>query len=291
MHPCLFDPNVMGPSSSACLLPSYLAYLLISRGLWDLADKSTIPQINNKHINPIYFPIPPLEEQEQIVRTIVARTSAIDDLITRKQRLIELLDEKRAALISRAVTQGLDANTPMKDSGVAWLGRVPAHWVVTPLKFAAEIQNGITVGKKYDDQVLAPRPYLRVANVQDGYLDLENITSIQLPERDVEQYELQPGDVVATEGGDFDKLARGYVWSGEIAGCLHQNHIFAIRPNRSKLRSSFLSALMTSLYGRNYFTATSVQSTNLACTNRSKLGAFAIPLPRGRGAGNDLPTP
>jgi len=168
----------------------------------------------------------------------------------------------------------------MKESGVDWMGPVPAHWNVAPLKYLAEVQSGITVGKKYDsDQTLVERPYLRVANVQDGYLDLENIASIEIPLRNIAQYELQPGDVVVTEGGDFDKLARGYVWDGQIAGCMHQNHIFAVRPKQERLRSPFLSALMTSLYGRNYFTATSVQSTNLACTNRAKLGGFPIPLP------------
>jgi type I restriction enzyme S subunit len=225
--------------------------------------------------------LPEKPEQRGIAAFLDRETLQIDSLLKKKQRLIELLDEKRAAVVSRAVTEGINPEAPMKGSGVPWLGRIPAHWIVTPLKFVAEVQNGLTVGKKYDDnEVLTARPYLRVANVQDGYLDLEDITSIQLPAREVGQYELQSGDVVVTEGGDFDKLGRGYVWNGEIAGCLHQNHIFAVRPSPSRLRSAFLAALTTSLYGRNYFTATSVQSTNLACTNRSKLGAFAVPLPR-----------
>ena len=218
--------------------------------------------------------------QRAIAAFLDVQTARIDSLMEKKQRLITLLDEERQALISRAVTQGLDPTVPMKESGLDWMGPVPAHWNVAPLKYLAEVQSGITVGKKYDsDQTLVERPYLRVANVQDGYLDLENIASIEIPLRNVAQYELQPGDVVVTEGGDFDKLARGYVWDGQIAGCMHQNHIFAVRPKQERLRSPFLSALMTSLYGRNYFTATSVQSTNLACTNRAKLGGFPIPLP------------
>jgi type I restriction enzyme S subunit len=227
-----------------------------------------------------FISIPGLEEQAAIAAFLDERTSQIDLLIEKKRCLAALLDEQRQALISRAVTRGLDPTVAMKESGVDWLGPVPAHWNVAPLKYLAEVQSGITVGKKYDpDQTLVERPYLRVANVQDGYLDLENIASIEIPLRNVAQYELQPGDVVVTEGGDFDKLARGYVWDGQIAGCMHQNHIFAVRPKQERLRSPFLSALMTSLYGRNYFTATSVQSTNLACTNRAKLGGFPIPLP------------
>ena len=83
-----------------------------------------------------------------------------------------------------------------------------------------------------------------------------------------------------TEGGDFDKLGRGQVWDGQILGCLHQNHIFAVRPIHAEVQPRFLSAIMGSGYGRAYFTATSKQSTNLASTNSTKLKNFPIPLPR-----------
>ena len=82
-----------------------------------------------------------------------------------------------------------------------------------------------------------------------------------------------------TEGGDFDKLGRGYVWEAQVANCLHQNHIFAVRPRRELLISSYLAMAMSSGYGRAYFTATSKQSTNLASTNSTKLRNLPIPIP------------
>ena len=82
-----------------------------------------------------------------------------------------------------------------------------------------------------------------------------------------------------TEGGDFDKLGRGHVWQGEIVGCLHQNHIFAVRPRRNVLNPHFLAFAMGSGYGRAYFTATSKQATNLASTNSTKLRNLPMPLP------------
>jgi type I restriction enzyme S subunit len=82
-----------------------------------------------------------------------------------------------------------------------------------------------------------------------------------------------------TEGGDFDKLGRGFVWEGQIEGCLHQNHVFAVRPNPQKLDSHYLACLMTSSHGKAYFTSTSQQTTNLASTNSTKLGDFLLPLP------------
>ncbi len=166
-----------------------------------------------------------------------------------------------------------------KDSGVEWIGEVPEHWEIAPLKFVAEIQTGLTLGNKYDGLETVERPYLRVANVQDGFLDLDTITTILVPKRSTVRYELQAGDVLMTEGGDFDKLGRGYVWEDQIKGCLHQNHVFAVRPNQSKLYPYYLAFLTSSYHGKNYFTSTSQKTTNLATINRTKLGQFLLILP------------
>jgi len=167
-----------------------------------------------------------------------------------------------------------------KPSGISWLGDIPAHWQLLRLRFIATTQSGLTLGKRYDPGTTITRPYLRVANVQDGYLDLTEITRIELPPSDVRRFELQAGDVLMTEGGDFDKLGRGYVWEGQIAGCLHQNHIFAVRPHAKHLDSRFLARVLTSSHGKNYFTSTSQQTTNLATTNMTKLGNLCVPLPK-----------
>lgn len=223
--------------------------------------------------------VPPKEVQHEIVAFVNEKAARIDALIAGKRRMIDLLHEKRQALISEAVTKGLDPDVPMKDSGIEWMGQVPATWQLVKLKYVARVQSGVTLGKKYSETPLVSRPYLRVANVQDGYLDLNEITTIDIPPDEAPRFELRPGDVLMTEGGDFDKLGRGYVWDGQIADCLHQNHVFAVRPNKNRLRSHFLSSLMTSAHGKNYFTSTSQQTTNLATTNSTKLGAFTLPVP------------
>jgi type I restriction enzyme S subunit len=222
---------------------------------------------------------PQIDEQRAIAAFLDRETAGIDALVAKKERLIELLQEKRAALITRAVTKGLDPNVRMKDSGVEWLGEIPAPWEVKPLKAISGLQTGLTLGKKCEGRSLVARPYLRVANVQDGYLDLDDIADVVLPGQDSARYELRTGDVLMTEGGDFDKLGRGHVWEGQVAGCLHQNHIFAVRPRRHVLSPYFLAHAMSSGYGRAYFTATSKQSTNLASTNSTKLGNLPVPLP------------
>ena len=122
-------------------------------------------------------------------------------------------------------------------------------------------------------------PYLRVANVQSGRLNLSRVTTVRVPTAEINRATLKKGDVLMTEGGDIDKLGRGCIWMGEIPDCLHQNHIFAVRPNRAVLKPAFLVALIESFHGRNYFQVTAKQTTNLAATNRTTLGNFPFYLP------------
>jgi type I restriction enzyme S subunit len=88
---------------------------------------------------------------------------------------------------------------------------------------------------------------------------------------------LHTGDVLMTEGGDIDKLGRGTVWRGEIPNCLHQNHVFAVRPDPRSLHSEYLAYLTRTSHARAYFESTGVQSTNLASTSVSKVADFLIP--------------
>src|SRR5689334_10895813 len=117
---------------------------------------------------------------------------------------------------------------------------IPNTWRVTTLERHAEVRTGIAKGKKGLTKPVS-LPYLRVANVQDGHLNLSEIKTIDVEERDAVRYRLEEGDVLLTEGGDFDKLGRGAVWRGEIPDCLHQNHVFSVRPNRRELLSEFLA--------------------------------------------------
>lgn len=238
------------------------------------------PAINAADLAGLSIGLPSIDEQRVIADFLDQEIAKTDALIAKKERLIELLQEHRSALIDRAVSEGLDPEVPMKDSGIEWLGKVPQNWKVIRLKHVSSIQTGVTLGKTYrSSETLEDRPYLRVANVQGGYLSLDNIYDVTIPVREVSRYELHVGDVLMTEGGDFDKLGRGYVWHGEIRGCLHQNHIFSVRPIKAKLDGTILSMIINSNYGRAYFSATAVRSTNLASTNVAKIGNVPIPLP------------
>lgn len=234
------------------------------------------PAITATELGTLPMPLPSLDEQGRIAEFLDRETARIDDLLAEQRRQLDLLDEHRFVLVSRTV--GARLGGEVSSLAGALDGVATTAGPLTPLRFIATIQGGITLGKKYDG-VLEERPYLRVANVLDGDIDLETVATIDVPPDVARRHELRPGDVLMTEGGDNDKLGRGTVWNGEIGGCLHQNHVFAIRPQVSVLRPRYLAALTTSAWGRAYFTATAHQTTNLASTNRSKIGAFPIPLP------------
>jgi type I restriction enzyme S subunit len=239
-------------------------------GQWDLSidQMKRIPVV-----------IPPIEEQGAIVRYLDVMDRRIRRFIRNRRRLIEVLNEQKQAIINRAVTCGLDPTAPLKPSGIDWLGDIPQHWEMVPLRHIGRVQTGITLGKYYDTQSRVERPYLRVANVQAGRLDLRVIKTVEVPPAEASACELRPGDVLMTEGGDIDKLGRGCVWNGEIEECLHQNHIYAVRVDKSRLHPGYLTALMASKHGRTYFQINAKQTTNLATTNSSKMRAFMLPLP------------
>jgi type I restriction enzyme S subunit len=226
-----------------------------------------------------FIPFPPIDEQIAITQFLDRKTTLIDKAIGIKEKQIELLKEHRQILIHKAVTRGLNPNTKMKDSGVEWVGEIPEHWEVKPLKYLSKVQSGITLGKTYHAKELNKYPYLRVANVQAGYFDLDEIAEISLPKNIAKKYFITTGDILVTEGGDLDKLGRGTVWNGEIENCLHQNHIFCLRITSSKTSAEFTSIVMESNYGRRYFTNTANKTTNLASTNITKLGKLPIIIP------------
>ena len=242
-------------------------------------SKATIAHFTKEKFAALPIPIPPAEEQAAIVRFLDHADEQIGRYIAGKERLIALLEEQRQALVHQAVTRGLDPSVRLKPSGVEWLGNVPEHWELRRLKQVSVIQTGITIGPIYKEEDLIERPYLRVANVQSDHLDLSKVTTIRVSPADIKRATLEVGDVLMTEGGDIDKLGRGCLWLGEIPDCLHQNHVFAVRPDPAYLNPEFLVALMGSFQARTYFYVTAKQTTNLAATNRTTLGNLPMCLP------------
>lgn len=159
--------------------------------------------------------------------------------------------------------------------------KMPAreNYPIVPLDELCDLCSGITKGRKLDSADTVDVPYMAVANVQDGWLRLDNVKTIEATPEEIERYSLRPGDLLLTEGGDPDKLGRGAIWNGEIGTCIHQNHIFRARKATERIEMEYLARLVSSPYGKRYFLRQSKQTTGIASINMGQLKRFPVPLP------------
>ena len=227
-----------------------------------------------------HLPIPDLaaHEQEHIANFLDVQTARIDALIAAKERLVESLQAYQYSRSSHLMTRGMDEGVPAVQTSFPEVGRVPAHWTVKRLKFLGEIRAGVAKGKDLGERDTVSMPYLRVANVQDGYVDLTEVSHIEVPVSDAGRYLLKRGDVLMNEGGDNDKLGRGAVWQGQIDPCIHQNHVFAVRLS-DPANAEWVSRFTSTDAARAYFFLRSKQSTNLASINQTNVRELPVPMP------------
>ncbi|KGA36888.1 restriction endonuclease subunit S [Pectobacterium odoriferum] len=201
----------------------------------------------------LFLSVPPLNEQTQIARFLDHETAKIDNLIEKQQQLIELLKEKRQAVISHAVTKGLNPDVPMKDSGVEWLGEVPEHWVSVRVK---QISSFITSGPRGWSDFITDEG--NEIFLQSG--DLNNELGLQLdkakrvsPPKNAEgvRTKLVAGDVVVCiTGANTGRVAI----VPELSQSTYINqHLSLIRPNTSTINSAFLGYSLASSVGRSFF--------------------------------------
>jgi type I restriction enzyme, S subunit len=160
----------------------------------------------------------------------------------------------------------------------AEIGVIPKDWDVKPLNRLAQIRSGIA--KNSSASVTNPIHvhYLRVANVQDGFLDLTEMSWITINRDNLNRYAVLPGDVLMNEGGDLDQLGRGSIWHGEFNPCVHQNHVFVVRSS-SALVPEYLNTWASSAAARRYFMVAGKQTTNLASINKTALGQLPVAVP------------
>ncbi|OCX94418.1 MAG: hypothetical protein BFD77_09805 [Pseudomonas sp. CO183] len=213
----------------------FLGYLL--RAEWWISEiiarsvGVSYPAINASDLIGLNVPIPAWHEQTQIARFLDHETARIDALIEEQQRLIELLKEKRQAFISHAVTKGLDPTVPMKDSGVEWLGAVPAHWAVAPTNYRYEIQLGRMLNEQraQGDHL---KPYLRVFDVQWNAINTTDLPLMDFPPEVQSMYRLKKGDLMVNEGGSY--VGRSAIWRGDLDECYYQKALHRLRPRDVK---------------------------------------------------------
>ncbi|WP_320199519.1 restriction endonuclease subunit S [Agrobacterium sp. rho-13.3] len=245
-------------------------YWFVHRDITPHIKGGTRSKLNQKDLKQLPILVPPLHEQRRIAEIL----SSVDEAIAATRAVIEQTRKVKQGVLERLLTKGI-GHMRFKQTEI---GEIPEGWEVVELQDVASVRTGIAKNKKEIIDAV-DLPYLRVANVQDGYVDLSDLQNISIPRGQVERYSLQKGDVLMTEGGDYDKLGRGDVWDGSVEPCLHQNHVFAVRPDQSRIVPEFLANLTASQGGKAYFQSCSKRSTNLASINSTQVKHFPVKLP------------
>lgn len=243
--------------------PEFLAHFLrcsTFREWTRTSSGANIKNIRKRELEQFSIPLPSLEEQRRIV-DILNRAASIGRL---RATAATHLRDFTPALFNRMFGDQFDIGN---------------RYPTLELKQLAEIGSGITKGRKVADEELVVVPYLRVANVQEGYLDLDAVKTIPIRPSERDKYALDVGDLVLTEGGDPDKLGRGAIWEGQLPYCAHQNHVFRVRPDRTQVTSEYLKSVVGSGYGKAYFLTVAKQTTGIASINKTQLGQFPVPVP------------
>jgi type I restriction enzyme S subunit len=233
----------------------FLYYCALTIPFKYYSTNTALPSMTQEDLSNNPIAIPPQSEQTQIACFLDRETSRIDTLIAEQKRLIALLKEKRQAVISHAVTKGLDSSVPMKDSGVKWLGEVPEHWETCFLKHRVSTVNGF--GFSSSDFCEEGVPFIRAGNIKK-----KSITqpTIFLPQKIVEQYErviLEGGDIVISMVGSDPKVIESAVGQvgmvpDSLKGAVPNQNIVILRENSKTLLKKYLFYSLLSSSYRNH---------------------------------------
>lgn len=235
-----------------------------------------VPHLFQEDLNKFYIPLPPIEEQSVIADFLDHETAKIDALIAEQEKLLILLAEKRQATLLQAVTRGVIPDVPLKDSGVAWLGEVPAHWRVCPLKLLGRVGNGSTPNRDNPNYwAESGFPWLNssVANLDEVVQADQFVTQLALQECHLPIVE-PPAVLVGITG---QGKTRGMATKLMFIATVNQ-HLAYIKTSESKLTVSFLLRVLEMAYHHLRTESDGVGSTKGAITCE-QLGRLAIPLP------------
>jgi len=260
------------------LLPIFTWYVLnndFSRRQFDLLSNSTtgLANLNGGIIGRVHFPLPPLEEQKAIVSFLDRETSKIDALVAEQRRLVELLKEKRQAVISHAVTKGLDPNVPMKPSGIEWLGDVPEGWLVGKLSYVTtRVGDGLHGTPGYVDS--SEYRFINGNNLSNGRVLVTDVTRcVSETEFDRHRVDLDDSTLLLSINGTVGNLA---LYRGENVMLGKSAAYINCKTNR--LERKFLFWFLQSRFASHYFDY-SVTGTTIFNLSLESIRKMPVPIP------------
>lgn len=238
----------------------YLAYAMEHMNLAKYYTGATIPHIYFKDYCKESLQAHNLDEQCHIALMLDKIVSLIS---LRKQQLAKLDELVKARFVEMFGDMLLN----------------PLTWIEKPLESMADIVSGITKGRKTQSTELVEVPYMAVSNVKDGYIDWTTVKTIMATQSEIDQYRILPNDVLMTEGGDPDKLGRGAIIQMPMENCIHQNHIFRVRLDRSIVLPEFFAEYLQHQKAKRYFLGCAKQTTGIASINMKQLRALPVLVP------------
>lgn len=279
----------------AVVVPEYLRHFLRSPNYWgqvtDASAGIALANVNATKLAAMELPLPPLAEQRRIAKELDLLLARVDASRDHLNRLPQILDNLRKSVLGAATSgeltrdwrdrRGIESGTQTFEAADAESIRdyaFPSSWTAQRLSDISSISGGLTKDSKKQSSSYKEVPYLRVANVQRGYLNLDEVKTIRVPPDRLEELLLRSGDILFNEGGDIDKLGRGWVWKGEVPRCVFQNHVFRARLFDPRFEPRYFSWYSNSR-GYDYFLARGKQTTNLASINKSVLSALPVAVP------------
>jgi len=257
--------------------PRFLLYFVLTPDFVGIVDASTfgakMPRASWDFIGSLEIRLPPIETQSIIANYLDRETARIDALIAEKERMLALLEEKRAALISRAVTRGLDTNAPLKPSGQEWLDEIPAHWEVRPLKrSSSRIDTGTTPAASFMDGSLpSDFTWFTPSDFEHGGVITESNRKIPQEAVDEGEAKVFPAHslMVIGIGATLGKVASS---SAEFSA---NQQINVITP----LASVHWDYLLYVLQGYEHVFRAHANSATLPILNQERLGVIQVPVP------------
>ncbi|WEA28272.1 MULTISPECIES: restriction endonuclease subunit S [Aeromonas] len=240
--------------------------------------QTAIPQITVEEIgsNPIL--LPSFEEQRTIAAFLDYETAQIDRLIAQQQRLIELLKEKRQAVISHAVTKGLNPNAPMKDSGVEWLGQVPEHWQCVP--FGLLVSRADLGGNYLGGQEENGIPFLKMGNLGRGRIVLDKLECLEEGSSFDDAHRLSMGDFLFNTRNSLDLVGKVAVWHDELEYVLYNSNLLRVRFKKDFISSpDFMGFVFNSSGALGWLALLAKGTTSVAAIYYKDLRSMVVPIP------------
>lgn len=269
------DNNMLSVQISKKAVSRFVFYAMQQIQFDLLVNPGAVPSLSERNFRSFKLPFPPLSEQKDIANFLDHETAEIDAFLADQEELIKLLNERRAATITQAVTRGLDVNVAVKESSLGWQGPVNATWPVVPLKLAGQVTLGKMLQSEQKNESDELRTYMRAANVQPDRLELSDQQQMWFSTREVAALDLRSGDVVVVEGGAG--FGRSAFLTQDLDGWAFQNSINRIRPAKG-CDGRYVNYVLKAIYASGYMDIVCNKAT-IPHLTAEKLEALRVPLP------------